>query len=161
MPDVVVNPATPEDVGFILELVAARVPDRHVTPDAAMAIAWHEDLRRYDRRLLQRAALAWDGLRFPAAAEFAEHVAQLARSEFEAERHAANREDLPCPECRDGSGYVVIAEATPTAAETLKPCQVCNPSIFKRWADGHLAPDHDCSECRDLRRGKVAKASRE
>ena len=46
----------------------------------------------------------------------------------------------PCREC-DGSHFVF------TDANTVRPCQSCNPVAYRLWREGHFAPGHRCEEC--------------
>lgn len=41
--------------------------------------------------------------------------------------------------------------------DSVYPCKQCQPHLFFRWAEGHLASKHDqddCDECSEIRRGK-------
>lgn len=41
-------------------------------------------------------------------------------------------------------------------ADSVYPCKECQPTLFFRWAGGHLASKHDqvdCEECAEIRRG--------
>ena len=45
---------------------------------------------------------------------------------------------------------------------SVYPCTVCRPDLFYRWAGGHLAVDHnrsECVECSERRVGKRAPRS--
>lgn len=33
------------------------------------------------------------------------------------------------------------------AVNSFYPCKECQPDVFYRWAGGHHAPGHTCSEC--------------
>lgn len=53
-----------------------------------------------------------------------------------------------CRAC-DGGGF--------TWSEGLNvgyPCRACRPEPYRRWAEGHMAPNHDCPECRSIREGR-------
>lgn len=42
-------------------------------------------------------------------------------------------------------------------AGSVYPCKECQPTLFYRWAGGHLASKHDrgdCEECQEIARGK-------
>lgn len=54
-----------------------------------------------------------------------------------------------------------LAHRQAAAANSWYPCKVCNPTLFFRWAGGHLRSDHDaaeCPECGEIRRGKRGTA---
>lgn len=150
------TPATPEDVLTALELVSARVPDRHVTPDRPMAMAWAVDLAAYDRAAVLRAAREWGELRFPSSGQFVAAVQAAARAinVERSEYQAVERErgvPIVCPEC-DGAQQV---ETDASGHGTYRPCSRCNPRGFWLWTFGHWDAGHECGLCAQVRRGKV------
>lgn len=71
---------------------------------------------------------------------------QRAYAESEAKRRMAASANPVTPE-DDPSKYEGLVA---TFLNTVYPCRTCNPSLFFRWAGGHLAADHDrdaCGEC--------------
>lgn len=46
-----------------------------------------------------------------------------------------------------------------TAGIGVRPCRICNPVGFDRWAGGHWDPGHECSECAQVRRGRYTTTS--
>lgn len=146
-------PPTDDDVLAALELIAARVPDRHVTPDRVMVAAWSEDLRRHPRTAVLRAALEWSTLTFPSVTEFVEVVVEVARADLLAEQAAvASGTEVPvaCPEgCDDGW----FDENPTNTLGTVRPCRGCRPIEYAMWlhrtTPGH-DPDH-CGDCIGLR----------
>lgn len=143
---------TPDDVLTALELVASRVPDRHITPDSAMALSWFEDLARYDRAAVFRAAREWGGLRFPAASEFIAAVREAAKAvaEEEAAKYAAGALDIgTCTEgCETGWIFGELTDGGVTYT-TVRPCELCAPITYAVWRHRTAVPNHDPDRCPD------------
>lgn len=151
---------TPDDVLTALDLISARVPDRHVTPDPGMVVGWLEDLVRYDRAAIFKAAREWGGLRFPAVAEFVTEVQRAALVIASEEQAAHAKGELATATCSEGceAGWLLGTEIRRgEACVTARPCEVCAPVSHAVWKhrSGHpdLPPEH-CSECLAVRRGK-------
>ena len=148
-----------DHVATALELISVRVPDRHVTPDDVMAATWLEDLARFDHVVVLRAGREWNGLRFPAVAEFVDACSAVARTMAleeadaqRAEQGAHARGELALSSCSQGcdAGWVMVD--TLDATGTVRPCSVCCPVEFAVWE--HRLPPHDegrCRECAMLR----------
>ena len=151
---------TPDDVLTALDLISARVPDRHVSPDAGMAVGWLEDLGRYDRVAVLRAARTWNGLRFPSTVVFVAEV-QIAAQAIALEEAAARaKNELPTSRCPEGcgEGWVLSTIAKYGAVYvTARPCEVCAPvshAVWKHRAGHPETPPEHCVECLAVRRGK-------
>lgn len=143
---------TADDVFTALELIAGRVPDRHVTPDLPMAAIWYQDLSRFDRAAVFAAARSWNGLRFPSAGEFFTDVQVAAQNLAAAEQraHASGELDVhACPHACE-SGWI---EADAAGHGTVQPCPRHRPVEYATWAHrrtpGHQE-DH-CSDCIAIR----------
>jgi len=151
---------TPDDVLTALDLISARVPDRHVSPDPGMAVGWLEDLVRYERAAVLRAARTWNGLRFPSTAEFVAEV-QAAQHQIALEEAAAHsRGELPttkCPEGCDG-GWVLSSEEHRGVPHLMaRPCELCAPvgyAVWKHRASHRDLPPEHCADCLAVKRGK-------
>lgn len=65
---------TEYEVKVALELLAACVPQAHVTPGAVMASVWHCHLSTFPAEAVNAVARTWPGERFPSAGEFARAV---------------------------------------------------------------------------------------
>jgi hypothetical protein len=119
---------TADDVLTVLDLIAARVPDRHITPDPGMAVSWLEDLRRFDRAAVMRAAREWGGLRFPSTHEFVTACQESARAIALEEQAQHHRGELPVGECGEGceGGWVNTVEVHLGANyKFTRPCEAC------------------------------------
>lgn len=58
-------------------------------------------------------------------------------------------ETFTCGQCLD----VGFVEEFDGSVWVNVPCP-CNPSLYDRWREGHMEPNHSCAECDALRRGK-------
>lgn len=151
---------SPDDLMTALELVALRVPDRHVTPTAEMAASWANDLSRYDRTAIFRAARQWSGLRFPAAAEFLAEVQLAAKSLALEEAAAHSRNELPTSKCPEGceGGWVLSEEEHRGESHLMaRPCELCAPvgyAVWKHRASHRDLPPEHCADCLAVKRGK-------
>lgn len=60
-----------------LELLAACIPQAHVTPGPFMASVWHGRLNRYPAEAMFAVAREWNGDKFPSVGQFAAAVRGL------------------------------------------------------------------------------------
>lgn len=152
--------STADDVLTALELIASRVPDRHVQPDTAMALSWLDSLGRFDHAAIFRAAREWGGLRFPSTGEFLKEVESAARAIAveEAAKYASH--ELPVSDCREGCDdgwFFVDREYAGVTYLAVKPCARCQPVTFAIWQHRTARENHDehhCPDCLAIRRGK-------
>lgn len=151
---------TPDDILTALDLVSARVPDRHVTPDPGMVVGWHEDLVRYDRAAIFRAARTWGGLRFPSVAEFLPEVQAAARAIALEEAAARKQGELPTSKCPEGcdDGWVLSTMERRSENHLMaRPCDACRPVQYAVWKHRAGHPDLEptkCADCVAVKRGK-------
>jgi hypothetical protein len=151
---------TVDDVLTALELIASRVPDRHITPDIPMAATWADDLARYPRDAIFRAAREWGGLRFPAASEFIAAVQQTARQiavEEQARYAAGELEPGTCPEGCESGAILGTTEHRGMTYVTTRPCEACQPVPYAIWRHSAGIPNHRperCPDCIQIRSGK-------
>lgn len=152
---------SPDDILTALELMAARVPDRHITPDVPMAASWHSDLDRFDRLAIFRAAREWGGLRFPATPEFVEAVKEATKTIAAEEVAAYAAGELEIGGCTEGcdQGWILSDADHPAGGTVLavRPCELCQPVAHAVWRHSIAIPDHDPNRCRDcglVRSGK-------
>lgn len=80
--------------------------------------------------------------------------------------------EAPEPDLPEGDGPELEAERAKIIKDwevrrggmrnTWYPCKLCNPRTFMRWAGGHLAADHDRSDCEQCEnpRGSRRKGGR-
>jgi hypothetical protein len=147
------QPTTIDDVATALELIAARVPDRHVTPDRVMAVSWLADLERFDRSVVLRASREWNGLRFPAVAEFVDWCGSVAQTIAAEEARALSSGELVTTACAGGCDEGWVWASTAGHGE-VRPCSVCCAVEFAMFEHRRLDPAHDedrCRECAGLR----------
>lgn len=141
---------TIEDVATALEILASRVPDRHVSPDAAMAATWHVDLVRWNRAAIFRAAREWTGPRFPSVTQLVEAVQVSARAIMAEERAALGDGTIELVVCPHGcaSGWVEV-----DGLNTVRPCERCRPVGHATWRHRSTAghDDRTCPDCSLLR----------
>ena len=139
-----------------LLILERRVPDRHVTVDESMAIAWHSDLAPFPALVAMRAAESWQQIGFPSAAEFLMACQAEARALRQAEEAAYMRGEegtTSCPVPCD-NGMVDTTDAGPQA---VYPCPWCRPAQHAIWQHRN-APDHEedhCADCIGIKKQKV------
>lgn len=46
-------------------------------------------------------------------------------------------------------GTSAYAQRFASAVNTVYPCRICRPGAFFRWANGHLDPEHERTDCVD------------
>lgn len=151
---------TKNEVSIVLRLLRTGSPGTHPEITQDTIDAWHETLNRFVAIVLTDAARRWIERepRFPSLQEFLSIAQETARDMAAGEIGSGERATLRCPTCGDGSGFVEIAGVTATSTTTMRPCESCNTALYEAWRKGHMAPDHDCPECRDRRRGRTSKA---
>lgn len=140
--------ANKDDIRAVLELLAARVPDRHVAIGDAQVVAYAGDLIRFPRTVLFRAAREWAQLNFPAAGEFFAHCQAVARQQMAEDQAAFAAGTLGLTKCPDGCDVGWFDERPTTHVGVMRPCERCKPVEHAMWKH-RRAPGHDEDHCRD------------
>lgn len=132
-------------------MLRAGVPGQHPEITDDTITAWDGPMSRFPRAVVMEAAAAWIERepRFPALTEFITHCQATAREALYREIQSGERAVDKCPNCHDGSGWV---ETSSEGRTTMRPCERCRPDAFERWSKGHYGDDHECGECRDVRK---------
>ena len=110
------------------------------------------DCARYAMSTIERTIQTFTAC--PQPMEFLTALERMAR-QVEIERIATGYDmetAVPLGQCGcDGTGYTTIREAGPEGPEVVRPCDVCLPSAFERWAGGHFGDHRDCAQCREVK----------
>lgn len=139
-----------------LLIVERRVPDRHVTVDLAMAVAWGPDFARFHPDAGMRAAEYWQAMSFPSAGEFHQAVRDAAVAMRQEEEARYNTGQLALTKCVNGCDLGWIEEDPTSPTGTVRPCEPCRPMEYAVWRH-RTSPNHDenhCPVCIEVRKGK-------
>lgn len=111
-----------------------------------------QDSSRYGLITVERVVQGLDHC--PTPMEFLAALEEQARMAA-VERIAAGYDEAhphPLGECAcEGTGFTTIREAGPDGPEVVRPCDVCLPETFGRWAGGHFGEHRNCAECREVK----------
>lgn len=145
--------ASIDDVRAALDIMSARVPDRHVSIGDAEVSAFYVDLGRFPRAVLFRAAREWGAMHFPSAGELLNHVLDVARATAAEEQAEFAAGTLGLRKCPDGCDNGWFDEAPHQHIGVMRPCERCKPVEHAMWKH-RRTPDHDedhCGDCIGLR----------
>lgn len=145
-----------DDVRACLELISARVPDRHITVDDAVVAAYASDLQNFPRQVLFRAGREFSAIHFPGAGELLTHIRETERqmvAEDERDRQVGQLETTTCPNAGCDNGWVTTDGR---GHGVMYPCPACKPIEHAVWRH-RSGTGHDeghCPDCKIIRKHK-------